>query len=244
MKVHITQLKKYINFIITNPNTNLMNHSEPLRAEKTKTPLISVIIPYKTDRGYLQECINSLMAQTFKDFEVIISKSDSNCSVNVNNGVARSRGYFIKIVAEDDWLPKDALENHVKNIGNYDIHVGGAITHYPDRKEKYISHLVSIEDIIKRNTIHGGGIMWKRNLFLNKGYDELLDTGEEYDFMIRNLIQGKTIKFFNDIVYNYRVHAQQKSTGVKTKEQHEKRRKQIEEIRAFHLNALQRRTIR
>lgn len=38
-----------------------------------KKPVISVLLPvYKTDEKYLRECINSILSQTFRDFELLI----------------------------------------------------------------------------------------------------------------------------------------------------------------------------
>ena len=40
--------------------------------EQKKSPEISIIVPvYKVEK-YLNECIDSILAQTFKDFELIL----------------------------------------------------------------------------------------------------------------------------------------------------------------------------
>ncbi|MBQ3452076.1 MAG: glycosyltransferase family 2 protein, partial [Selenomonadaceae bacterium] len=41
------------------------------------TPAISVIIPLYDAEEHLAECLNSIMAQTFKDFEVILINDGS-----------------------------------------------------------------------------------------------------------------------------------------------------------------------
>lgn len=101
-----------------------------------KNPRISVIVPvYKTEH-YLQVCIDSILAQTFCDFELILVNDGSpdGCSTICDraanqdsriraihqenqgvtraraNGVAAARGEFITFVDSDDTLPPHALE--------------------------------------------------------------------------------------------------------------------------------------
>jgi len=109
-------------------------------SEKTslpETPRVSVVVPvYKVEK-YLAECVESVLAQTFRAFEIILvddgspdasgkicdefSAKDSRvCVFHQENqgvsaarklGVARSRGEWICFVDADDVLAPDALEN-------------------------------------------------------------------------------------------------------------------------------------
>ena len=99
-------------------------------------PKISVIIPvYKTEQ-FVEECVNSVLQQTFLDFEIILvndgspDKSGEICErvrerdkrIRVlhqeNQGVTRARangassaqGEWICFVDSDDTLPANALE--------------------------------------------------------------------------------------------------------------------------------------
>ena len=40
--------------------------------DKSSTPLISIIVPVYNVEKYLQRCIDSILAQSFKDFELIL----------------------------------------------------------------------------------------------------------------------------------------------------------------------------
>lgn len=99
------------------------------------TPIISVIVPVYKAEKYLQECIDSILAQNFTDFELILVNDGSpdscgaicdrnaakdtrikvihqdNCGATRAraNGAARATGEFITFVDGDDTLPPTAL---------------------------------------------------------------------------------------------------------------------------------------
>ncbi len=98
-------------------------------------PLISVVVPVYKVEAYLQECIDSILAQSFTDFELILvddgspDNSGSICDENATrdsricvihqenqgvtraraNGVAAARGEFINFVDSDDTIPPHSL---------------------------------------------------------------------------------------------------------------------------------------
>jgi glycosyltransferase involved in cell wall biosynthesis len=95
----------------------------------TSEPFVSVIIPTFNRERLLRETIDSVRAQTFKDFEIIVvndgssdgtagwldSQSDliaihqtnSGIATSRNNGAARARGKWLAFVDHDDlWAPE------------------------------------------------------------------------------------------------------------------------------------------
>ena len=102
-----------------------------------KTPYFSVIVPMYNVQRYIKLCIESILNQTFKDFEIIIvddaSTDDSykicnerygkNEKVRIirheknqgqgysrNTGIKKARGKYIYFVDSDDLIMKDTLE--------------------------------------------------------------------------------------------------------------------------------------
>lgn len=213
-----------------------MKHLGRKNATMEKKPLISIIVPFREDRGYLKECKESINNQTFNDFEVIYEQSDANQSVNVNNAVRKAQGEYIKIVHEDDTLPFDSLEKYARNMDGSDILVGAAMNfnHISGDKFTYNSFYNGYDSFISRNTIHGGGIMFKKSLFKERGYNEDLNTAEEYEFMMHSLLNGAKMNIFSEVVYNYRMHAKQKSIGDLSEEQKQERKKVIKDIQEYY----------
>ncbi len=115
------------------------------------SPTISVIVPIYKVEAYLQECIDSILSQTFPDFELILVNDGSPdacgeiCERNAAkderirvihqenqgvtrarfHGVAAARGEFINFVDGDDTLPPDSLSTLMAPVTNdIDIIIG------------------------------------------------------------------------------------------------------------------------
>lgn len=106
------------------------------------SPKISVIVPVYNSEQYLPKCIDSILAQTYTDFELILvndgSKDESgdicdeyaqrDARVRVfhkknggvssarNLGLDESRGEWIAFVDSDDWVSISYLNNFISDI--------------------------------------------------------------------------------------------------------------------------------
>ncbi len=105
-------------------------------------PKISVIVPVYNVEKYLKNCLDSIIEQTFKDFEIIcvndgstdnsrtileeyknkdsriliIDKKNGGLSSARNYGLDKAKGEFISFVDSDDWIENTMLEKLYKNI--------------------------------------------------------------------------------------------------------------------------------
>lgn len=101
-----------------------------------KNELISVVIPVYNVEPYLRECVDSVLAQTYLNYEIILvddgSTDDSGAICDAysknyekvrvihqenrglsearNNGCKNARGAYIYFLDSDDWIDPDALE--------------------------------------------------------------------------------------------------------------------------------------
>lgn len=91
----------------------------------TSKPYISIVIPIhaemKNGEYFLWRLIQSLMIQTFKDFEIIITQ-EGLMAKNTNAGMKKAKGELIKIIYMDDYLAhENALQMIVDNFGDKDM---------------------------------------------------------------------------------------------------------------------------
>ena len=107
---------------------------------------ISVVLPVYNVANYLRKCLDSLVNQTFKDFEVIcvndgstdlslgilegyalsdsrfkiISQENKGLSGARNTGIQHVRGEYVLFVDSDDWLEENALEELYNHVNGFD----------------------------------------------------------------------------------------------------------------------------
>ena len=121
-------------------------------------PKISVIVPVYNVEKYLQRCIESILSQTFTDFEVLLIDDGSNdrsgeicdeyakkdgrirvfhkenggVSSARNLGLEHMRGEWVCFVDSDDWVNNDYIETILKKNPEADLIFWGCNFCYPD----------------------------------------------------------------------------------------------------------------
>ena len=130
------------------------------------SPTISVIIPVYNAEKYLRSCIDSVLAQTYKDFELlliddgskdssgticdeyaamdsrfrVIHKENGGLTSARNAGLAIASGEWIMHLDGDDWIEPDMLERLIQKGEDTgaDIVMGDFLFAYSDRDILYI----------------------------------------------------------------------------------------------------------
>lgn len=122
-------------------------------------PLVSIVIPVYNAERYLPRAVESVMAQSVHDWELILvddgSTDDSGAvcdryaaqdrrlrvihtpnggpSAARNAGTAQARGEWLLFVDSDDWIVPDALARLLAHAEDADVVIG----HYPGQKEPW-----------------------------------------------------------------------------------------------------------
>ena len=125
-------------------------------------PTISIIVPVYNTESFLPKCLDSILLQSFTDWELILindgskdrspdickeyekkdprihylTKSNSGVSDTRNEGLEEAKGTYITFVDSDDYLEKDFLKMlfEASQEGNIEIVGGGLTLQYPDDK--------------------------------------------------------------------------------------------------------------
>ncbi len=133
-----------------------MTISETAQSDlKTPNPTVSIIIPAYKVAAFMQETLDSVFAQSFKDFEVIVINDGSPDTVELEDAIERhhhaitylkqanqgagaarnaglrvARGRFVAFLDGDDiWLPNFLNEqlNLIQSDGGYDLVYADAV---------------------------------------------------------------------------------------------------------------------
>lgn len=120
-----------------------------VKLNTSDSPLISVIIPVYNVEKYLRECLDSVLAQTYSNYEVIlvddgstdisgaicdeyadkhnnirvIHKENGGLSEARNTGLDASNGDYIYFLDSDDWIEKETLQSLANRITETDSDV-------------------------------------------------------------------------------------------------------------------------
>ena len=171
--------------------------------------MISVIVPYNIDRGYLGEALNSIHQQTYKDFEIILSHSPNSGGYNMNRGIEKAKGEYLKYLCEDDLLTPDCLQDSLDAIQGYDfIHGRGVYLWENGTETPYTmtNPYAQLSSMLVQNGINGGSTLYRTEIFKKVKWDEELFTGGEYDFNLKLLSLGYHLGFCDKVLYKYRRH--------------------------------------
>lgn len=193
---------------------------------------ISVIIPVYNSEKYIEKCLDSVLNQTYKNFEIIVindgSKDNSkeilekyakkypNIIRHIeqeNKGVAKTRNYGIQIakgeyiafIDNDDYIDNDYLENfvNVAKTGEYDAVIGGYRRPNEDGKIIKEVHLQD-EEWSKFIVFAPWAKIYKKEYLLKNDITFLSNNiGEDVYFNLQALLISDKIKIIDYVGYNW-----------------------------------------
>ena len=195
---------------------------------------VSVIVPMHNSSKHIQECIESVINQTYKNIELIIvdDKSTDNSleiaesikderikiiklSQNVGAAMARNRGIdeasgeYICFLDSDDYWYKEKIEKQVKFIKENDYTFIYSAYEFLKENKKHIAYVpesITYKQALKNTTIFTSTVMFNMK-YLNKKdiYMENVKRGQDTLTWWKVLKKGITAYGINKPLAIYRV---------------------------------------
>lgn len=208
---------------------------------ETNLPLISVIVPCFNHAGYLDESLESVLNQSFENWECIIvndgssdnteeialkwtntdtrfkyvKKENGGLASARNFGIKNSKGKYIFPLDADDYIDKSYFEKAVKILDqNKNIEVLTSLTeHFGYKKGIYKLPDYEFETLLIKNCFIACSFFRRESYEKAGGYDENLKSFEDWDFWISLLKNGGEAYRIPEILYHYRKHASESLTS-------------------------------
>lgn len=217
-------------------NTLNINH-EKMSDTMTNNPKISVILPVYNGMPFLIKSIQSVLDQTFKNFELIIVNDGSTDDTEkyilslqnekiiyikqenkktpaaLNTGLAKCRGEYITWTSHDNLYDKNAF-SIMKNTLDSNPNCGFVYSNYKlfgDSNSFVSANLPSLKNILF-NFKGMCSFMWRKSVSDKVGgFDVDLHYAEDLDYWIRIFEHNNNIILINKVLYSYQVHKNQVS---------------------------------
>ena len=197
------------------------------------TPKISVCMPMFNASRYLRECIDSILAQTFTDFELLIAddgSSDNSVEIvesytdprirlirrphdyiaTLNCLLSEARGEYIARMDADDVMLPNRLQLQVDYMdANPEVDVlGGGIIVFGDGLESQLNCIetVSMIEMIDSCALAHPTVMMRRSTLKKNSwrYNRDYAYAEDYELWIRMLKSGACIHNLSEPLIRYR----------------------------------------
>lgn len=212
---------------------------------KKNNILVSIIVPVYNASTYLDNFIKSAINQTYKNIEIIlvndgskdnsleicnkyknednriivIDKKNTGVSDTRNEGIKKSKGFYVTFSDADDILELDAIENMVNIALKYDVDVvrtnfsvNNTVTNLSDdllgiKKDEELKDVLN-NVVNSRIKTYVWLLLIKRSILIDNDitFDTNLSMMEDTVFYIELLSVINSIYFTNKKTYNYIVH--------------------------------------
>ncbi len=199
-------------------------------------PKVSIVLPTFNGERFIRDSIDSIIDQTFQDWELIIV---DDCSIDntleiarkyekennrirvihnemnqklpgaLNIGFKHANGRYLTWTSDDNMYLPNALDVMVRYLEDSDAPMVCADRYTIDESGKIVSKIVlghQDEEIYLYNVV-GACFLYRREVLNDVGnYDINLFCVEDYDYWIRVKKKYGKIKKINQVLYKYREH--------------------------------------
>ncbi|WP_394274625.1 glycosyltransferase [Luteococcus sp.] len=210
---------------------NLTHWGHPLPGH---APAVSVVISTHNRCSMLQDAVNSVLAQTVQDFEVVIiddgstdetpewlatltdprivhaRQENAGIAAARNHGSRIARGRYIAVLDDDDIAPPWRLEEHFSALEPGVHATFGSFVNFDDvtgEMALYATKEMTPETSVVSGSAPGHSTwMVRADLLKTLGYDETLTSGVDNDIALRLLRSGVVWKHTTHVMALRRIH--------------------------------------
>lgn len=205
----------------------------PERARDTTAPSVTVIIPCHNLGAYLDEAVDSVFAQTFQDFDVIIvddgstdeatrrllteycrprtrvvrSEENRGLPAARNLAIRETQAPYICALDADDRLAPSCLEKSVQALdGNPSIaFVSHWVKTFGEEEREWKPERCDLAAVLDMNTINGAALARREAILAVGGWDESMRDGcEDWDLWLALLERGYRGTIIPEVLFHYR----------------------------------------
>jgi glycosyltransferase involved in cell wall biosynthesis len=224
--------------IVLNDSSYIRNVTKWAHRPNDAKLLASVVITTKNRAEYIRECLNSVLAQTARDIEIIVvddgsedetsavvqrftdprvrfyKRDSAGIAASRNFAAAISRGVFTVIHDDDDLMFPDRIENHFKALRGGDSGTYGGWIDFSNsdggRVTSNPGKVFSYENLLYNGRIFAHAtLMLETRLIRLVGYDEKLRSGSDFNLAIRLGRHGVSLNHTDSFHLVRRIHDKQ-----------------------------------
>lgn len=161
-------------------------------------PKVSILIPVYNGSNYLKEAIDSAIAQTYKNIEIIIVNDGSN-DKGATEKIAKSYGNKIKYYSKENGGVATALNYGIKKMtGDYFSWLSHDDMYYPYKIEKQVNFLKATKD--KKIVLYSNyALLIEGRITPVINHHEMLVRKKKYS-LLRGAVNGITLMIPKSII--------------------------------------------
>lgn len=196
------------------------------------TPTVSVVIPCYNLGEYLDEAVESVLAQTYQDFEILIVDDGSTdeqtrtllanysqprtrvirtdnrgLSAAKNTGAARTTGKYLCMLDADDRLDPRYMALSVAALDQDETLAFAShwLRTFGEEEKDWTPAACDFPALLDLNTVNGAALVRREALNAVGGFDESMREGcEDWDFWIALVARGFRGRIIPEVLFHYR----------------------------------------
>lgn len=203
------------------------------KSSSSQYPLVTIVIPVYNTEKYIAECLDSALAQTYPNIEVVcVNDGSTDNSLTVlkkyssrhqsikvinqgnagvvearNRAIEKASGEYILPLDSDDRISEDCVEVLMNLFSTTTCSIAApSVQFFGEKRGKFFLPAPTARNMAQRNCIVNCALFKKADWEQYGGYDSRFSNGiEDYDFWWNFLQEGKTIARTDDILFFYRI---------------------------------------